>query len=66
MLREIHVSTLTVVGREDAYTPVALAEQLREGIPGSKLAVIEGAGHMPNVERPDALNEVLASRLLGL
>ncbi len=66
MLRDIRVPTLVVVGREDAYTPVALAEQLREHIPGSNLAVIEGAGHMPNVERADAFNNVLRSWLRSL
>jgi pimeloyl-ACP methyl ester carboxylesterase len=66
MLREIRIPTLIVVGREDVYTPVALVEQLREGITGSKLAVIEGAGHMPNIERADAFNAVLGSWMQGL
>jgi pimeloyl-ACP methyl ester carboxylesterase len=55
-----------VVGREDVYTPVAQAEQLRDGIPGAKLAVIEGAGHMPNLEQVDVFNEALGSWLRGL
>jgi pimeloyl-ACP methyl ester carboxylesterase len=59
ILREIHVPTLIAVGREDVYTPVALAEQLHDAIRGSKLAIIERAGHMPNVERPDAFNAAL-------
>jgi 3-oxoadipate enol-lactonase len=63
LLRQIRVPTLIVVGREDVYTPVALAEQLHQGISGSKLAIIEGAGHMPNLERPDACNQMLASWL---
>ena len=63
LLAEIRVPTLVVVGREDAYTPVALAEQLHENIAGSTLVVIEGAGHMPNLERPNAFNEVLNSWL---
>jgi 3-oxoadipate enol-lactonase len=66
MLREIRVPTLVIVGREDAYRPVAQAEQLRDGIAGSKLAVIEGAGHMPNLERPDAFNEVMGAWLRSL
>jgi 3-oxoadipate enol-lactonase len=66
MLREIRVPTLIVVGREDVYTPVALAEQLREGITGSQLAVIEGAGHMPNIERADAFNAALESWMQSL
>jgi len=64
LLKEIRVPTTIVVGREDSYTPVALAEQLHDGIPGSELFVIEGAGHMPNLERPEAFNEVLQSWLV--
>jgi len=60
LLRDIRVSTLVVVGREDVYTPVAMAEQLRDGISGAKLAVIEEAGHMPNLERADVFNQELA------
>lgn len=66
LLRDIRVPTLVVVGSEDVYTPVAMAEQLRDGIPGAELAVIEGAGHMPNVERPDAFNAALGTWMRGL
>lgn len=65
VLKQIQVPTLVVVGREDVYTPVELAEQLHEQIPGAKLAVIENAGHMPNLEQPGAFNEALGSWLLG-
>jgi 3-oxoadipate enol-lactonase len=66
LLKEIRVPTLVVVGREDAYTPLALAEQICEQIPGAKLAVIENAGHMPNLEQPDAFNRALGSWLVGV
>jgi pimeloyl-ACP methyl ester carboxylesterase len=59
LLRDIRVPTVVVVGREDAYTPVSLAEQLRDNIPGATLEVIDGAGHMPNLERAAAFNEVM-------
>lgn len=45
---------------------MALAEQLRDGIPESKLEVIEAAGHMPNIERAEAFNAVVESWLRGL
>ena len=66
LLRHIRVPTLVVVGSEDVYTPVAMAEQLRDGIPGAELAVIEGAGHMPNVERPETFNAALGTWMRGL
>jgi len=65
-LKQIHVPTLIVVGLEDVYTPLELAEQLHDGIPGSRLAVIEEAGHMPNLERPEAFNRVFAEWLQSL
>jgi 3-oxoadipate enol-lactonase len=65
LLKEIQVPTLVVVGREDVYTPLVLAEQLYEQIPGAKLTVIEDAGHMPNLEQPAIFNEALESWVLG-
>jgi pimeloyl-ACP methyl ester carboxylesterase len=59
LLRDVRVPTVVVVGREDAYTPVSFAEELRDHIPGARLEVIEGAGHMPNLERPSEFNHVV-------
>jgi pimeloyl-ACP methyl ester carboxylesterase len=63
MLPKIAVPALVVVGRDDVFTPVADAEFLHERIPGARLAVIEGAGHLPNLERPAAFNDALAGLL---
>jgi pimeloyl-ACP methyl ester carboxylesterase len=56
LLPTVAVPTLVVVGSEDEYTPVADAEVLRKGIPDATLAVIDGAGHLPNLERPTEFN----------
>jgi 3-oxoadipate enol-lactonase len=50
-LRTIGVPTLIVVGRDDEYTPVSEAERMRDLVPGAELVVVEGAAHMPNLER---------------
>jgi pimeloyl-ACP methyl ester carboxylesterase len=63
LLASIHVPTLVIVGAEDTLTPPPLAEDLHRGIAGSQLEVIAGAGHMPNLEAPDAFNQVLAGFL---
>jgi 3-oxoadipate enol-lactonase len=55
-LREIRVPTLVVCGEEDALTPPADAEALQRGIAGSRLVLIPRAGHLTNVEDPDAFN----------
>lgn len=65
-LATIDVPTLVVVGQEDVLTPVAEAELLHEAIRGSRLEVIEHAGHMSNLERPAAFNHVLSEFLASL
>lgn len=59
LLTRVTVPTLVVVGRQDEFTPVSVAELMHEQIPGSTLAIIEGAAHMPNLERPNEFNEVI-------
>jgi pimeloyl-ACP methyl ester carboxylesterase len=63
MLTEIAVPTLIVVGRNDVFTPVGDAELMHRRIPRSRLVVIDGAGHLPNLERADAFNEALQAFL---
>lgn len=57
---------LVLVGADDAYTPVAEAEALHALLPHSVLTVIEGAGHLPGLERPEAFNRALLDFLAGL
>jgi 3-oxoadipate enol-lactonase len=59
ILAGIDFPVLIVVGSEDTLTPVAEAESLRNGIPRSRLCVIEGAGHLSNMEQPDEFNTTL-------
>lgn len=58
-LRDIRVPTLVVVGNEDIITPPAESVILAEGIPASRLEVIENAGHFPMLEQPQTFNAVL-------
>lgn len=41
------------VGSEDYATPVAMAERLRDAIPGAELKIFEGARHFTPIEVPD-------------
>lgn len=66
ILGDIHVPTLITVGTEDAFTPVSDAQFMHERIPGSQLAIIENAGHLPNLEQPDAFNYYLQNFLASL
>jgi 3-oxoadipate enol-lactonase len=65
-LREIRVPTLVVCGAEDTITPPAESEALQRGIAGSRLEILEGSGHLSNLETPDAYNAVLTRFLAGL
>jgi 3-oxoadipate enol-lactonase len=58
-LKAIHVPTLILVGREDALTPPNLAEGMAKGIAGAKLVVLDEAGHLSNLERPEAFNDAV-------
>ena len=65
-LATITVPTLVVVGEDDVLTPVSDARALHEGIAGSRLEIVRGAGHLSNVERPAAFNHVLSEFLASL
>ena len=65
-LATLDVPTLIVVGDEDVLTPPSEAEILHEAIRGSRLEVIEHAGHVSNMERPAAFNHVLSEFLASL
>ncbi|MBR8743283.1 alpha/beta fold hydrolase [Nocardiopsis sp. MG754419] len=59
LLKRISAPTLLMTGRHDAFTPPEAAEFMHVRIPDSVVEIIEGAGHLPNLERPDRFNEVL-------
>jgi 3-oxoadipate enol-lactonase len=64
VLTTVTVPSLVVVGADDEFTPVGDAEQMHRLLPDSTLTVIEGAGHLPNLEQPAAFDAALRT-LLG-
>jgi pimeloyl-ACP methyl ester carboxylesterase len=60
LLATIHVPTLVVVGEQDTITPPALSEQMYQAIKGSEYVAIPDAGHLSNLEQPEAFNAALA------
>lgn len=66
MLSTIAVPTLVVVGSDDEFTPVADAEYMHTRIPGSTLVVVDGAAHMPNLERPAEFNKAVTELLVAV
>lgn len=53
--KAINVPVLCVVGDEDGATPPDVVRATSEIIPGAKFIIIEGAGHLPCVEKPATL-----------
>ena len=59
LLPRVAVPTLLVWGRLDARSPLTVASQFENSIPDTTLVVIEGAGHLSNVERPERVNDAV-------
>jgi 3-oxoadipate enol-lactonase len=61
---EITTPTTLIVGANDGPLPQVM-QQLQGLITGSVLEVIPGAGHLPNIDQPEAFNAALLRHLAG-
>jgi 3-oxoadipate enol-lactonase len=48
-----------MVGEQDIGTPVAMARDIHNAMLGSRLVVIPSAGHLSNIEQPEAFNQAV-------
>jgi pimeloyl-ACP methyl ester carboxylesterase len=62
----IAVPTLVVEGADDKLLPVGWAAEIAGQIPAARSAVIDRAGHCPQIEQPDAVNELLLGFIDGV
>ncbi|MGE5222863.1 MAG: alpha/beta fold hydrolase [Omnitrophica WOR_2 bacterium] len=62
-LGEIRIPTLIIHGRQDRAVPLIWAKMANERITGSRLEVIDGAGHWPQREQPEQFNRILVEFL---
>lgn len=60
MLRTIEVPTLIVVGKSDTISPVQAATEMADGIAGSRLVIVQRAGHMAPLENSLVVNRAVA------
>jgi pimeloyl-ACP methyl ester carboxylesterase len=60
LLATIDVPALVIVGAEDTLTPPSEAAAMCNAIPACRLAEIPGAGHLSNLEAPEAFNAEVA------
>jgi 3-oxoadipate enol-lactonase len=63
-LEAITAPTLIVVGDEDILTPPATSQAMAGRIKNSQMVVIEHAGHLTNIEQPEAFNRAVLDFLL--
>ena len=63
LLASITVPTLVIAGAEDALMSDAVMKVIHDGIPNSQMKIIDGAGHLPNLEQPDIFNFYLLEHL---
>lgn len=59
VLPKITVPTLVIVGEEDVVTPPSASDFLVKNIPGASLVTIPQAGHLTNIEKPEAFRAAL-------
>jgi 3-oxoadipate enol-lactonase len=62
-LATIDVPTLVITSTGDTLIPEATTSPMADQIPGAELAVIDGAGHLSNLEAEGAFDELLAHHL---
>lgn len=58
-LKAIACPTLVLVGDDDRLTPPELSHEMAKGIPGARLVVVPGSGHLSTMEQPQAVNAAL-------
>lgn len=63
LLSGIDVPTLIIWGEKDAIVPVDVAHQYRDAIPGAKLEVVSGAGHLVELEEHDRVASLIATHV---
>jgi pimeloyl-ACP methyl ester carboxylesterase len=66
LLATIDVPTLVVAGSEDAIIPVDSHREFARNIPGATLEVVDGAGHLTPLEKPESFTRLLADFLKSI
>jgi len=59
LLPAISIPTLVIAGEHDRVVAMEHSRQLAEGIPGARLEVIAGTGHLSNQQKPDEYNAIV-------
>jgi len=59
MLADVRCPVLAIQGTDDEYGTLAQVERIRERVPSVELLVLDGCGHSPHRDQPDALTRAI-------
>jgi 3-oxoadipate enol-lactonase len=59
ILPAVTVPVLVLCGENDSIAPIALSQEIADGIPGARFTVVGSAGHVANADAPSRFNELL-------
>lgn len=59
LLPRLDIPTMVITASADTLIPPQVTREMADAIPGSEFRVIEGAGHLSNLEAPEAFNALL-------
>lgn len=62
-LSAIACPTLILCGRQDGIVTLAHQEEMRDGIPGARLEILDDCGHLMSLEQPARVNALLGEFL---
>lgn len=65
-LPQIDVPTLILSGQDDVITPPPVLQSLAQAIPNARLETVAQAGHLANLEQPEAFNDRVLEFLRSL
>jgi pimeloyl-ACP methyl ester carboxylesterase len=65
-IEKIRLPSFIACGKEDRLTPIKYSQFLNQKLPGSRMELIDGAGHLVMLENPRALSQAILNFLGGL
>ena len=65
-LAQVACPTLVLCGEADRLTPPEHSREIAQGVPGARLEIVPGAGHMLTMEQPARVNALLLPWLANL
>jgi 3-oxoadipate enol-lactonase len=64
-LSAIRAPLLAIAGAEDPATPPVHLQAVVDGVPGARLAVVDDAAHLANLDQPEVVNRLILEHLSG-